>query len=227
MAKKRVPRKAGGPKTLAEVLMPPCVSWRDDDHARRAAAPKRIQRRIERIARDVWRMIPDPARHVIGLVPHDIQLMTGPVGKGPPDRKVGDISRSASWHEMLGIFLDTEGESSGPRWDARFSYAIAHELAHAYLNAASMLIHTGANLLAARDGIPAAELPRLRAIADFHNPEGERDRDSAELMMTALAISWGFGPEYLVVWQMDREARGVPADAPDDEMSALLRRRGR
>ena len=38
---------------------------------------------------------------------------------------------------------------------------------------------------------------------------GERDSDGKEMMVTALAISWGFGSGYLACWMLDRQLKGL------------------
>ncbi len=219
---------AGGSSDAPRSLPPPRVQWRDDSHAGKARGPKRVQQRIERIAKRVWRSVPDREQKVINLAPHDILLMSGPVGEGSPDHPLDEISKLACWKETQGIFLNVEAESSDPKAEECFSFLIAHELAHVYLESASRLIHSGASLLADRVVFPPSSIPQLKAIAAAYGPESEQDKDAKELMVTALAISWGLGPKYLVTWLLDRQARGVAGKDPDSAAAlALFTRHGR
>jgi hypothetical protein len=209
-------------------LLPPRVSWRDDSHAKKARGPKRVQRRIERIAKWVWRSIPDREQRVISLAQHDIFLMSGPVAEGSPDRPLDEISKLACWKGTLGILLNVEGEASDPGAEDRFSYLIAHELAHAYLNSASWLISAGAGLLPGKAATLKSQIPALQAVAAAYGPMGERDSNGEEMMVTALAISWVFGDGYLACWLLDRQLKGLKGkDADPAEVLALITRYAR
>lgn len=203
-----------GPET-PERLLPPGVSWRDDGHAQKARAPKRVQRRIERITKWVWRSIPDREQRVISLARHDILLMSGPVAEGSPDRPLDEISKFACWNAKVGILLNVEGEASDPKAEERFSFLIAHELAHAYLRSASCLINAGADLLPGTKAVLKSLIPTLRAIAAAYDPISERNRDAEEIMATALAMSWGFGSGWLAYWMLHRQARGITGKDAD------------
>jgi len=196
-------------------LPPPRVSWRDDSHAKKVRGPKRVQQRIERIAKWVWRSIPDREQMVISLAQHDIFLMSGPVTEGSPDRPLDEISKLACWKGTLGVLLNVEGEVSDPGAEECFSFLIAHELAHAYLDAASRLIHSGASSLSDAEIPLEHRLPQLKTIAAAYGPMGERSRDGEEMMVTALAISWGVGNGYLACWMLDRQLRGLTGKDAD------------
>ena len=204
-----MPRTTEADEETPRRLPPPCVSWRDDSHAQKARGPKRVRRRIERIAKCVWRNIPDREQRVIDLAPHDILLMSGPVGGESLGRPVDDVSNSACWHEKLGILLNVESEASDPHAEKRFTYFVAHELAHAYLKSASLLIRAGASSLSDVEIPSEHRLPQLKAIAAAYGPGSERDRGAEEIMVTTLAISWGFGSQYLVSWLLEREAKAL------------------
>jgi len=219
---------AGASQEEPRWLPPPRVSWRDDSHAKKARGPKRVQQRIERIAKWVWQSIPDREQKVISLAQHDIFLMSGPVAEASPDRPLDEISKLACWKGALGILLNVEGEASDPNAEERFSFLIAHELGHAYLDSASRLINAGAGLLPGKATIPKYQIPTLQAIAAAYGPMSEWDNDGKEMMVNALAISWGFGDGYLACWILDRQLKGLAGkDADPAGVLALITRYAR
>ena len=113
-------RDVGSDPEAPKWLLPPRVTWRNESPRQKARGPKRVRRRMERIAKQVRRNIPDRERTVIEFVPHDIFLMSGPVGKEPPDGRLDDVGNSACWQENLGILINVEGEAPDPRAEERF-----------------------------------------------------------------------------------------------------------
>jgi hypothetical protein len=56
----------------------------------------------------------------------------------------------------------------------------------------------------------------------------ERNSDAEEMMVTALAISWGFGSDYLACWMLDRQLKGLAGKDVDAAGAlALFTRYGR
>lgn len=92
-----------------------------------------------------------------------------------------------------------------------YTYAVAHELTHAHLRSASVLISGGASMAPAREFLSKSELSRMEAVAaaygDSPERDMERDRGIEEPMANALVVSWRFERDYEVTWMFYREGK--------------------